>query len=139
MKKAVLLAVSVLISAQAWAGSLSVDEAASAVNGATVFRDVSFTEEVVKASAGKVYGFHMINANAAARYLQLYNKATTPANGTDTPVAVFRIPATGSLDVRIQDVGQQFDTGIGVGCTTDAAGATDATAAECILGALWYK
>lgn len=47
---------------------------------------------VVKASAGQVYGWALGNTNASPRYLKLYNKASAPTVGTDTPTQTIIIP-----------------------------------------------
>ena len=46
----------------------------------------------VKSSAGQIFGIQVNNTNAAVRYLKLYNKATAPTVGTDTPVKTIAIP-----------------------------------------------
>ena len=44
-----------------------------------------------KASAGTVYGIIVANASAETRYLKVYNKASAPTVGTDTPVLTFPV------------------------------------------------
>ena len=65
----------------------------------------------LKASAGLLYGFCISNANAAARYFKLYNKASAPTVGTDTPVTTVQVPANGTV-IRAYPVGMTFSTGI---------------------------
>jgi hypothetical protein len=65
----------------------------------------------LKASAGLLYGFCISNANAAARYFKLYNKASAPTVGTDTPVTTIQVPANGTV-IRAYPVGMTFSTGI---------------------------
>jgi hypothetical protein len=65
----------------------------------------------VKASAGRVYAVIATNNGAANRYLKLYNKASAPAPGSDTPVATYMLPAGGGI-CRITDIGLVFSTGI---------------------------
>ena len=50
----------------------------------------------VKAAAGNVYSIHAQNINAALRYIQIHNTATTPAGGA-VPLVSFPIPVTGSV------------------------------------------
>jgi len=83
---------------------------------------------VRKASAGDVKGFWGQNG-AAITYLQIYNKATAPVIGTDTPVLTFPIPANASFSQMIPNDGAYFSTGIAYAFTTDAAGATGSAAA----------
>lgn len=97
----------------------------------------------VKGSAGRVLGAFVSNINAAARYLKLYNKATAPTVGTDTPVAVFLIP--GNTEGRgfvlpISNPGIAFGTGIGFALTTGVANSdTGAVAANELVVNLFYK
>lgn len=44
------------------------------------------------AAAGRVYAIQGYNASAAVRYLKLYNKASAPTVGTDTPVKTLALP-----------------------------------------------
>lgn len=88
----------------------------------------SVNSTVVKASAGNVFAIYGVNANAAARYLKLYNKATAPTVGTDTPVLTLYLPPStvngGQFSFSFGgDFGQYFGTGIGYGLTTAAADA----------------
>lgn len=77
----------------------------------------------VKGSAGQLYWLHVINLNAAVRYLKLYNKATAPTVGTDVPVHTFAIPANtaGAGFVLPLTVPLTFATGIGLALTTGVA------------------
>lgn len=96
----------------------------------------------VKASAGQIYVLIATNINAAVRYLKLYNKATAPVVGTDTPVARFAIPGNAGgagFVIPIPD-GLAFAAGIGVGLTTGSAdGDTGAVAAGDIIVNVLYK
>ena len=88
----------------------------------------------VKASAGQVYAIQCSNVNAAARYLKLYNKASAPTVGTDTPVKTLIIPGNtaGAGFVINFDKGLSFSTGIAFALTTEAtdAGTTGVAANE---------
>lgn len=81
----------------------------------------------VKASAGDVFKIIGVNANAAARYLKLYNKASSPTVGTDVPVATIYLPPSGVGGGIFEfDFGAQplyFGTGIAYALTTAAADA----------------
>lgn len=68
---------------------------------------------VVKASAGQVYEIVVTNINAAAVYLKLYNKATTP-DENDTPVWRMAIPGNtaGAGLAKTFPNGLAFGTGI---------------------------
>ncbi len=71
----------------------------------------------LKARAGTIYGIQVFNSNATIRYVKLYNKATTPAPGSDTPVKTLLIPGSssslGAGVVHSFPVGLSFSTGIG--------------------------
>jgi hypothetical protein len=76
----------------------------------------------VKATPAKLLYVHAFNANAAVRYLKLYNKATAPTIGTDRPIMAFPIPATGAISIAIgDDDGVLFSAGLGLGLVTGAA------------------
>jgi hypothetical protein len=85
----------------------------------------------LKASAGMVYGLSISNANASARYFKLYNKASSPTVGTDTPILTLQVPGNGTV-IRAYPVGLVLGTGIAWACTggiadsdTTAIGAND--------------
>lgn len=96
----------------------------------------------VKASAGNLYGLHASNINAAVRYLKLYNKASAPTVGTDTPVMTLAIPGAttgGRLDVEFA-MPLSFATGIAFALTTGVADSdTGAVAANEQVVNLSYK
>lgn len=92
----------------------------------------------VKASAGQVFGWVLWNDNAAHRFFKLYNKASAPTVGTDTPVMTIGLPPDASVHVEFV-TGIEFDTGIGFGTTTGVADSdTGAVAANEILVNLFY-
>jgi hypothetical protein len=96
----------------------------------------------VKASAGQVYAITAFNTNAAVRYLKLYNKASAPTVGTDTPVLTFAIPGNtaGAGFVINIDKGIAFGTGIALAITTGIADAdTGAVAANELVVNTLYK
>ena len=97
----------------------------------------SVTKANIKASAGNVYALRVINSNAAARYLQLHNKATAPA-AADTaqvsyliPGGTAAVPGVLLLETTFFAPSEYFATGIGFAISTTAATFTDsATASE---------
>jgi hypothetical protein len=74
---------------------------------------------VIKNGAGTLYGLLATNANAAARYLKVYNKATGPTSA-DTPVMTIYLPPLGGVALPI-DVGADFSAGISLRLTTGVA------------------
>ncbi len=81
----------------------------------------------VKATSGNVFSIVGVNTNAAARYLKLYNKATAPTVGTDTPIATLYLPPTavggGQFSFDFSGQPLNFSLGIGYALTTAAADA----------------
>lgn len=127
-------------------GSLTVDVPAVATGGATPGKLISAATTngtSVKASAGTVYSLAVFNLNASARYLKLYNKASAPTVGSDTPVQVFMIPgntAGAGLVLPIPACGMAFDTGIAFALTTGIADSdTGAVAANELCLSYSYK
>ena len=76
----------------------------------------------VKNGAGRVFTIIGVNNAGGARFLKLYNKASSPTVGTDTPVATFQLPALQSFAIDIPR-GLTFGTGISYALTTAAADA----------------
>jgi hypothetical protein len=75
----------------------------------------------VKASAGCINTLQVSNANAAIRYLKLYNKASAPTVGTDTPVMTILLPASSNQTIGCGPYGIRFTTGIAYALTTGMA------------------
>lgn len=90
----------------------------------------------VKAAAGDLFKVSGNNTVASKRYLKLYNKASAPTVGTDTPVLTFVLPASAPFAIDLGTSGQYFATGIAFAITGAAADAdTTAIAAgdiECL-------
>jgi hypothetical protein len=75
----------------------------------------------VKASAGCINDIHVCNTNAAARFLKIYNKASAPTVGTDTPIKTFMIPANWAGSIGCGPYGIRCSTGIAYALTTGIA------------------
>lgn len=103
--------------------------------GLSAARVFTGTVGTIKASAGQLYSLLSVrNANAAVRYLHLYNKATDPTLSTDTPIITISLAAS-SVQNEITfgaNIGLAFSTGIAWAYTTDniAIPATAATSTE---------
>lgn len=117
-----------------------------ASGGATPYKLISAASTnatSLKASAGQIYMITATNTNAAVRYLKLYNKASSPTVGTDTPVLVFAIPggtAGAGTNIPVPAGGLVFGTGIAFAITTGAADSdTGAVAANEIIINIGYK
>ncbi|MGE0371941.1 MAG: hypothetical protein AB7Q01_08645 [Gammaproteobacteria bacterium] len=91
-----------------------------------------------KASQGNLYSILAVNTNAAARYLKLYNKATAPTVGTDTPVMTIILPPSVPIEITTS-IGWGFSLGIAFALTTGIADTdTNAVAANEIVVNLGY-
>jgi hypothetical protein len=79
------------------------------------FHRVSFASNNatnIKPSAGVVTGWKIYNNSGSAIYVKLFNKATTPVPGTDTPQQTIGVDA-GESDV-ITSSGYTYTAGIGI-------------------------
>lgn len=84
----------------------------------------TLTAQLIKNSAGNVFGAMIVNPNAAVIYLQFYNKATTPVPGTDTVVWFIPIPANSVQNIPPGLLAlASFATGIGIAASNSATGA----------------
>jgi len=86
-------------------------------------------EQVIKASAGQLYGLTVTNTNAAVRYIKVYNDSTDPDVTTDTPVLRIAVPGDAAgAGVNLKwEHGLEFTTGIAYVLVTGVAD-TDSTA-----------
>lgn len=88
----------------------------------TAYRNlnVNATGVSVKGSAGKVLGWAMYNAAGSTRFVKVYDKATAPTVGTDTPILTIPI-TTGQTNNQVGSLNIPFTLGIGLGATTGVA------------------
>jgi hypothetical protein len=70
----------------------------------------------LKASAGNIAAIDLYNVAAYAVFFKLYNKASAPTVGTDTPIWTIPIPANGSYSTEFP-IGEYFSTGIAFAIT----------------------
>jgi hypothetical protein len=93
----------------------------------------------VKAEAGQVFGWYIFNSASSIRYLKLYNKASAPTVGTDTPVITLPIPKEAGANVEFVN-GIAFATGISLATTKGVADAnSEAVAENDLIVNLFYK
>ena len=100
------------------AGTLALGTTA-ATNGmtlGTLVAPLTVAATVVKATAGKLYSLSVDNAQATAVYLKVYNAASVTL-GTTSPIQNYLVPANGTFNVAINDVGLYFSTGICIAVT----------------------
>lgn len=81
---------------------------------------------VVKASAGVLTGYYISNRSSAFRAVKLYNKASAPTVGTDTPRVVIDVPFESAANVEFS-LPIAFETGIAIAIVAGIAD-SDATA-----------
>lgn len=92
----------------------------------------------VKASAGRVVGWSLTNTTASLKYFRLYNKASAPTVGTDSPALVVGLPPTSTTRGELE-AGVGFATGIAYAITGAVADLdTTVTAANDVIGGLFY-
>jgi hypothetical protein len=107
--------------------------ATNTTGGATSFTLISAATTnatSVKGSAGTLYTLFAYNNGAGTAYLKLFNKATAPTVGTDTPVMTIMLPAGGGSNISIPPQGIAFGTGIAYSVTgTGTVADTTAVAA----------
>lgn len=109
--------------------------------GLSVFRslDLDESEEEVKASAAKLYGWYLFNAAASTRYVKFYNAtAASVTVGSTTPVMTVPVPAGAGANVEYTN-GIPFTTALTVAATTGVADAdTGAPAANDVIVNIFY-
>jgi hypothetical protein len=122
-------------------GTYSVSTYSSAPAGYTVYRniDMQSTGVNIKNTAGRVHGWYIANNASSIRYVKLYNKATAPTVGTDTPVMTIPIPANAAANIEFQ-TGIAFSLGVGIGAVTGIAdNSTTAPTANDVIVNLLYS
>ena len=119
--------------------SLYTPSATTANGAATPIRiTAAASSGLISSGTHRVLGWNLLNTNAAVRYFHLYNKATAPTVGTDTPIATIPIGIGQTVNFMI-DVGFYFSLGVGYAVTTDdiALPATAGAAGD-IVGTIHY-
>lgn len=85
------------------------------------------TVTAVKASAGRVHGYHIYNSNTADAFLHFYDIASGSVTvGTSTRLRTLWIPAGGAID-SLFVVPLTFGTAISIAATTTITGSTTPT------------
>lgn len=101
----------------------------------TVTQNNSFQTTNLKAIAGNVLKFFVVNTTASTRYFQLHNTATTPGGGA-TAAFKFLVPATSQLVIGPKDIGDAglyFATGIAMANSTAASTYAAGTAGDLLV------
>jgi hypothetical protein len=75
-----------------------------------------------------VFGCQLANSSTTLAFVMIYNKATTPAVGTDTPVKVLIVPGPaaggGGSNPTFGPGGIALSNGFGIGITGAVTGST---------------
>jgi|SRR5579871_531390 len=98
----------------------------------------------VKASAGTLGGLYLEGNTATVYYVKLYDKASAPTVGTDTPIAVYIVPANSTNgagnNVVLPAQGMNFASGIAFAITGGVGDSdTTACAANAVVVNYLYK
>lgn len=96
------------------------------------------TAQVIKASAGNLYGYYIYNPNATVAYVMVYNIAAASVTvGTSTALLVFAIPATSGANLMFPYPITFSNAGWSCAAATTGGGNTaPGTALEAMF---WYK
>lgn len=89
----------------------------------------------LKTTSGNLYEFTAYNFTASPVFVKFYNKASAPTVGTDTPVYVIPVPASGHTTLEFGATGKRFNTALAFAVTANAAitDSTAVTAGSCLL------
>jgi hypothetical protein len=90
---------------------------------------------IVKTAKGVVYGISAYNGNGAARFIQLFDSTTLPADAV-VPLFTFQVAAGATLLLTFPGVGIQFYTGVVV-CNSSTGGAKTIGAADSLFQILF--
>ena len=94
---------------------------------------------LIKGSAGTLGFMSLMNVGNFTRYLKIYNKASAPSVGTDTPIYTFSIPPLCTTYIPLPAQGLRGATGLAFAITGGPADTdTSAIAASEIFAAYSY-
>lgn len=107
---------------------------ASGSDGSTILSNAA---QVIKASAGQLYGYYIYNPNSSATFVHFYNTAAGSVTvGTTNPLFTLTIPATSAANL-MGTMGVAFsNAGWSIATTTTAGGnSAPATGLDAVV---WY-
>jgi hypothetical protein len=94
------------------------------------------TYQMIKNTAGQIYGYYIYNPNSVVTYVHLYNTATGSITvGTTAPKVTLPIPASAAANLSIPP-GLAFGTTIAISATATAGGTGSPTTP--IDANIWY-
>lgn len=95
------------------------------------------TAQVIKASAGQVYGYYLYNPEAAVTFVHFYNTAQASVTvGTTNPLFTLAVPAGAAANVAIPQGITFSNAGFSIAATTTAGGNT--APATGVSAVVWY-
>lgn len=107
---------------------------ASGSDGSTA---LTGTAQVIKASAGQVYGYYIYNPNTSAQYVHFYNTAAGSVTvGTTNPLFTLTIPAQAAANLTGANGIAFTNAGFSMAATSTAGGAGNPTTA--LDAVVWY-
>lgn len=107
-------------------------------NTGDTYTALTNSAQVIKASAGNLYGYYIYNPNSAATYVMIYNIAAASVTvGTSTAQMVFCIPATSGANLMFPYPISFTNAGWSIAAATTGGGnSAPATALEAMI---WYR
>lgn len=85
--------------------------------------------QTIKSSVGNLYGWSVVNNNAAISYVKLYQVPAGSVNtGTSVPIRKLAVAANSTLDIPVNGCSQRFFTGLSVLGTSTYADLTSQAA-----------
>ncbi|OAI39609.1 hypothetical protein AYO40_01205 [Planctomycetaceae bacterium SCGC AG-212-D15] len=119
-------------------------------NGCSVYHQTTTntTGVNIKSTRGKLIGVIVSNMTASIKFLKLYDKATAPTVGTDTPIMTIGLPANSVVAQNLlfmfpgeneEEGGVGFVNGLGVGASNLAvdSDATNTTSGDVVVNILY--
>jgi hypothetical protein len=88
---------------------------------------------VVKAGAGKLYGFTVYNSSGSTQFIQVHDAPGVPADGA-VPCLVFSVATVSAVFVGFADVGRSFEQGC-VLCNSSTGPTKTIGSADCFFDA----
>lgn len=95
--------------------------------------DLDASAQEIKPATGQLHGWFLSNTTSSKVYVKLYDGASAPTVGTDTPKLTLQVPANGSANAEFKR-GISFSGGIYCAATSSVAASdtTDPGASACI-------
>lgn len=117
---------------------IAADDSQDGLTAARVKSAASTNATNIKAAAGLLGGYTFYNTTVSPKYVKLYNKASAPTVGTDTPFMTLPIPANGGREISFA-IPITMSVGISYAITGGVADTdTAAVAVDDVTGAIFY-